>query len=128
MSAETALVARLREDATVAGLVGERIYPHVAPTGTDWPLVIYQDLTGRYPAANDGPGGLRFVTIQVTAWAHGTGRYADARELADAIRASLHGVTDEGDLQAVVHQSEIDLDDPETGAAGVAADYLVCTD
>ena len=89
-SPETFLYARLAANATVAGYVGSRIYPVLAPMGTAMPLVVYQRTgVSREPALN-GPTGNPVISVQLTTY--GTS-YIDLKQIARAIRLSVDGYT-----------------------------------
>ena len=87
-SPETFLYARLLADATVAGYVGTRIFPVLAPMGTAMPLAVYQRTgVSREPALN-GPTGSPTITVQLTTY--GTS-YIVLKQIARAIRLSVDG-------------------------------------
>lgn len=87
---EADLVAVLSEDATVAGLVGARIFPVVVRQETALPALTYARLSSERTYVMAGAGHWTTVQIGITAWA---AEYAQARALADAVRRSLDGYT-----------------------------------
>jgi hypothetical protein len=89
-SPETFLYARLIANATVAGYVGSRIYPTLAPMGSAMPHITYQRIAvSREPALN-GPTGSPVITVQITIF--GTS-YIDLKQIARAVRLSVDGYT-----------------------------------
>lgn len=86
MSAETALYAALSNAAGVTALVGNRVYPDIAPEKVALPCVAWQRSNTEYQALihNGVPDG-EFVTLQVFCMAT-TRTSADA--VADAIVAA----------------------------------------
>jgi hypothetical protein len=86
MAIEPSLVATLTGDATVAALVGSRVYPTVAKRDATLPLIVYQRITtDRYDSLAT-VADLAAGRFQVACWADS---YAGASALADAVRAAL---------------------------------------
>ena len=85
---EEALRARLVADTAVAGMVGQRIYPLVAPAKAALPAIVYQRISGMRVATHDGPSELAHPRIQFACI--GT-TYAGAKNLANAVRVALDG-------------------------------------
>jgi hypothetical protein len=87
--AEQWLVEKLRDDAAVAALVGQRIYSELAPQGAAMPYIVVQN-----QASVDvlGVGSQRILTELVfVVRAVGRGAsYAGLAPIADAIDAALH--------------------------------------
>lgn len=87
---EADLVAVLADDAAVAGLVGDRIFPVVVRQETALPALTYARLGGERTYVLAGAAHWTTVQIGLTAWAT---EYAQARTLADAVRQALDGYT-----------------------------------
>ena len=83
MSMESAIFQRLVTDTTLKGLVDGRIYPVVAPQGTDPPYVTYQRVSGAPEHHHGGNAGVSRARLQVDVWA---ATYADAKATGDAAR------------------------------------------
>ncbi len=125
MTLETALRAYTLADATVAGLAGTRMYPAKLPQGPTLPAIVYQRIDTRRQHDMAGPDGLPRPRVQVTAWA---ANVAGAWALANAVRGRLDGFSGQwGDVAigSCLCVGERDLDDPETGRAGVSQDYMI---
>ena len=101
------------------------MYPRKLPQGPTLPALVYQRIDTRRLHDLDGPDGLPRPRVQITAWASSVGA---AWALADAVRGRLDGYRGAwGDVTigSCLCAGELDLDDPETGRAGVAQDYLI---
>lgn len=62
------LRAHLLADATIAGLVGERIYPVVRPETSPLPAITYQIVTDDAMTSLSGLCGLSNVRVQIDCW------------------------------------------------------------
>lgn len=78
------IYAALAADATVAGMVGTRIYPEAAPDEADLPLVVY---TVRAGEEVDGSAAMRSTTVTANC-------YASSDATAEALGAAVQGVLD----------------------------------
>lgn len=84
MSFEADLRAHLLADATVAGLVGERIYPIVAPQNAPSVRITYSIIFGEPQNSLDGhSGGLTRYTVQLSCWSQS---FKTVRDLAEAAK------------------------------------------
>ena len=97
---EEALVAILQADATVSGLVNDRIYPLVAPVGAELPAITYQRISGVRMETLQGPTGLAAPRFQFSCLAN---TYSQAKSLANAVRQALDGYS--GTVNGVVIDS-----------------------
>jgi hypothetical protein len=125
MSLETALRSYVLADVAIAAAVGVRMYPRRLPQGPTLPALVYQRVDTRRLHDFDGPDGLPRARVQIAAWASNV---AGAWELANAVRARLDGYRGAwGDVTigSCLCVGERDIDDPETGRAGVAQDYHI---
>lgn len=85
LALQGAIVSRLKADATLAAIVGARVYdqPPASPT---FPYVtLGEDQT--LPDRGDGYDGSN-VTLTIHAWSRGTG-FPEVKRMIDAVRASL---------------------------------------
>lgn len=88
MSLERALFARVTGDAAVSALIGDRLFPNVAPLGTDAPFATYQRISATRVRSLTQRSGLAMARMQLDCMAE---TYAGARALADAVRQALDG-------------------------------------
>ena len=90
---EAALVELLQNDAGVAGLVAERIYPQQLPAVPELPAITYTRIsTPRRIRSHSGRSNLVAVRYQLDAWARdsgGTPGYTGSKQLADSIVDAL---------------------------------------
>ena len=125
MSLETALRAYMLADAAVAVAVGTRMYARKLPQGPTLPALAYQRIDTRRQHDMAGPDGLPRARVQITAWG---ANVQAATETAALVRGRLDGYRGTwGDVTvgACLCVGERDIDDPETGRAGVAQDYMI---
>lgn len=87
MNAEQALVGALAADATVAGLVEDRISPKPAAESGGLPCVTYTRAGAERVYSHSGFSDLTFPDLYVSAWAS---TYAGAKALAQAVENVLH--------------------------------------
>jgi uncharacterized protein DUF3168 len=85
---EAAVFSLLTGRAELAALVGDRVYPEVAPPNCGVPFITYQRLNGDRTRSLSGPSGLAESTIQIDAYAL---TYATAHLVGDLIRKTLDG-------------------------------------
>lgn len=121
---ETAVRKRIISDVTLASLVGERVYPLVAPEGAVYPLVVYQiisssRITAHFEEGKDsGATGLIRNRFQFTV----VGKtYDDVSEVAEALKSLWDAwkgdIVVDGDTVAVQH-SFVDNEAGEYGQSG----------
>ncbi len=94
---ESDLRTYLLGDATVAALVGTRVYPVRLPQGGTFPAITYQRVS-QVPVGRptSGPPSVVAARVQFDVWSlnrDGVDGYAAARALADAVRQRLDGKT-----------------------------------
>lgn len=87
-SPEAVLRSALAANATVAGLIGTRIYPVLAPASASLPLVTWRRSSIQREQTLSAPMGMPRVTVEYSIY--GT-TYENAREIADAMRVVLDG-------------------------------------
>lgn len=87
---EAAIAQVLLNDSAVGVLIGERVYPQVAPLGSPFPYLLYQRISGTPEHDLSGPIALRTARVQITCDAT---TYNEAKALADTVAAALDGYT-----------------------------------
>lgn len=88
MSFEAALKTHLQDDATINGIVSERIHPVMVPERSPVPAITYTVIYGEPQNAVDGfTGALTRYTVQIDCWAE---TFATARRLAEAVRDRMN--------------------------------------
>lgn len=124
---ESAIRAALLADSTVAGLIGDRVYPLVLPQNPTLPAIVYQRIASPPDLSNDGPAGPLRTRLQLTLWAS---TWSGSRAIAAAVKAVLHGYSgsaDGQDVLLVAEANETDGYESETKLFRVIADYYVHT-
>lgn len=134
---EMAIVQRLLAQSSVTALVGQRIWPHVAPQGTDTntlDYIVYHAVDKVHEQNLRGASGVCFARLQLDVFASS---YARAKAIVEAIRMCIEGyrgdVTVGSDIVRVVHCSlelEVDEFDPpidgsQRGRHRMILDYKV---
>ncbi len=112
---ETALFAILHSDATIEGIVSDRIFPNIVQQGEAMPAITYQQISGPRDQTMDGPSGLVQTRFQINCLAE---KYIDARTLAEAVRKELdgyHGTVNTVVIQIIMLADEADLPQVKPG-------------
>lgn len=126
MNVESDIVALLKADSTVAGLVGTRIYPELAPQTATLPYLVYQVLSVEPAYAHDGrTEGDRYL-ISVTSVAE---KYTSGKTLAAAVDVAL-SEKDSTHIQLILKRDEYDnsvftSSGNDIPLVGIIQDYLV---
>jgi hypothetical protein len=105
---EAFLFQRLTSQTAVSSLVGSRVFPLIAPTGTPLPLVVYQRTAVDRPRSLTGNVGNPVVTLQLTSY---DTSYTNVKSIARAVRLALDnwtGTTAGVTIQRTSLQSEAD--------------------
>lgn len=85
---DTAIYEILTDDATVSGLIDDKVYPALAPQATELPYITYQQISGiPYRSINNGVSNYAKSRFQVDCWASTP---IAAKTLATAAKAALH--------------------------------------
>ena len=84
-----AVFARLTGDETIAGLVAERVYPHLAPQKAARPYLTYLVVSGEHVSHLRAAAGLVMHRVQIDCWAD---TYAGAEALVEAVRGAFDGL------------------------------------
>jgi len=87
---EAFLFQRLTSQTAVSSLIGQRVFPLIAPTGTPLPLVVFQRTAVERPQSLTGNVGNPVVTMQLTTY--GTS-YTSVKSIARAVRLAVDGWT-----------------------------------
>jgi hypothetical protein len=87
-SPERLLADALAAAPLVADLVGDRVYPVIAPASAAIPFITWRRQAVQREATLSGPSGIATVTLAVDMYAT---TYEGVRELADRCRAVLDG-------------------------------------
>jgi hypothetical protein len=87
---EAFLFQRLTSQTAVSSLIGQRVFPMIAPTGTPLPLVVFQRTAVSRPQSLTGNVGNPVVTLQLTTY--GTS-YTSVKSIARAVRLAVDGWT-----------------------------------
>lgn len=112
-------------DATITGLVVQRVYPNALPQNPTYPAITYNQVSGVRVRNLKGPSGTAQPRISINAWAS---TYLGARSLADAIRqridgySGLMGSTVVGN---VILDNEIDFFEDQVLVHRVLQDYFI---
>jgi hypothetical protein len=99
MSFETDLTARLRADATVAGIVGTRIYWKIRPQNSGLPAIILGTVYGARDQHFEGPMGTQGNRIQIDCMTDGNSAKIAAIALRNAVLTVIESPGTEGDTE-----------------------------
>lgn len=127
MAIEEDIVNRMLADATIAGLVGVRIFPGQVPQGQPLPAIVF-NVISRTPLYDDqGESGLDNMRIQIDSWST---VYTQARQVSRAVRASLSAWFDDlNNARYMELDNERDLQEAGSNEAEyrfrVSQDYMV---
>lgn len=113
MTLEEGLVAHLKADATIVGLVGERIYHEKLPQKPIYPAIAYARTSTERTMTLAGPTSLTQVRLALDVWASTS---AEMKSVAGAVRAAVSGVTGNlggTSIQHCTYESEADLSEFE---------------
>ncbi len=123
MTVAAAIFSLLTGDTATAALVGDRVYPKVAPQSVVRPYVVYHKTTRRPQKTLDGFSLTRDLW-QIDAWSN---TYDEAEAIAAAIEAVLEGFR--GDAGGISLASSLDnaFDDyePDTTLHRQSLDFVI---
>jgi hypothetical protein len=91
-----AIVEYLLSLPSITTLIDERLYPNVAPQDAEKPTLVYQLIDVQHVASRSGSSNLARSLFQFTCEAES---YAEADELADAVRAAYEDYRNQAILQ-----------------------------
>lgn len=115
----------------VSSLVGDRVYPEMAPQGSDMPAVTYR--IRREPTSHQqGLQGFDRFDLEIDCWSRGrpgVAAYDEAQAVADAVVGALsgyRGISQGVELHSVIAESSYDDGfDDETGLHQVGVDVSI---
>lgn len=123
------LRAFLLADASVSGLVVDRIYPLVLKQGERRDSIVYQTISATGDHNNQGPSGLASPRIQITSWSDDVDR---SNALGRVVRDRLDGyagIMGSGvnaiTVRGVFFEDERDLYDDALTLYGTSQDYFI---
>ena len=125
---EEGIYAFLVADATIGGVVDNRIYPMMMPQGVTLPCLTYQRISTPRIVTHDSSGATGDLTnprFQFDAWGE-TGKAVKA--ISDALRAVLHGKTGAMGgvtIRAALAENEAPEFDPESELYRSRSDYFI---
>jgi hypothetical protein len=113
---EKLLADVLRSSPGVAEILGDRVYPVIAPASAAIPLLVWRRQAVQRETTLGGPSGLVSVTLVMDMYAE---TYEAVRDLADRCRATLDGFGGEvGNWLSVRHVSLLNESDGFIQLAG----------
>lgn len=116
MSVESDLYTLLKDDAAVAALVSNRIFPLLMPQNPAFPAITYHRVSGPRVHSHGGPSGLASPRFQVSCWAKS---YAAVRDLAEKVRLALDG------RMGALLQNELHTYEPDTETFHAPLDFVI---
>ena len=122
---ENLIFTRLSTFAGLIPLVGDRIYPNIAPANATMPFVVFRKISEETPPAMGSDSGVVRPRFQFSAFAED---FDAARDVRDQLRAALKRWRDPVGppvVQATFFVSEIDLYEPDGRTQHLATDYEV---
>jgi len=114
-SPEAAVRSALVDNATVAAIIGTRIYPVIAPASAAAPFATYRRSAVQRSQSLSGPTGVTTVILSLDLYAES---YQAVRELADVCRVALDGYG--GVTADSVLVNNVSLDNEADGFAQLA--------
>ena len=90
-------------DATLAALVGDKVYPVVFPSNPDFPCITYRVISGYHAPVRDEE--VLESRVQLDVWTY---EYLDTQEIASALE-SLFWRYDGTSYSAYIHDIKVDL-------------------
>lgn len=88
MTIDQALFEEMRDDAAIAAIVSNKIYPGIPPKTTKAPFISFREIAFARAEGLSGPTTLHHPRIQVDCW----GSTAEqARQVSEAVRDALDG-------------------------------------
>lgn len=122
---EEGLLTFVKADATVGGLISDRMYGVKLPQQPTLPAIVFFRVSGERIFDTDGETGLADGRFQFDCW---DDNLRGARELAEAVRKRLSGYSGAAGgetVQGAFLENDQDLYDSELDAHRVMMDYLV---
>ena len=112
----------LKNDATVASLVGTRIYPVVIPEQTTYPCISFQTISDRgITTLNNDLPTLNFKRIQINIW---SATYGNCKVLEERIKTIVYTQNSNADYIEGKVETVRDTNDQELKIFGTSLDIL----
>jgi hypothetical protein len=115
--AEEGLVAYLKADATLTGLIADRLYPGCAPRNAAAPRVTYSRVSTFRPSVLEGHSGMPTTRLQLDVWGD---TLATTRAVTRRLLTLLNGYSgamgDEHAAASLVDDQRTDHERPEDGS------------
>lgn len=109
MSLKTALVYHLKNNETVSGYVGARVFPLVAPESTARPYLVFNRISVTRHPEMEAASGLVTSRVQIDCWDDDP---LTAQNVAEAVRGALDGYKNTtmgaGDHTCAIHRIMLD--------------------
>jgi hypothetical protein len=114
----------LTNDATISGLVGNRIFPQVIEQGSTYPCLTYRMISTTPYHVKDGADEMATIRVEITAYAT---KYVDVNAVCNAIIQAVgiltpgiyntvdvrgckyDGIVDGYNVQGMIHTKSLDL-------------------
>lgn len=115
MTLEASLSSFLKDDAAIAAIVSNRVYPGIIPQGSDQPAIVYAKSSRDRQQLFCGTAGLMNTQISIDSYAT---TYRESVLLANAVTDALQdfsGMMGTTDVPRVFLTNELDLSDIEPG-------------
>jgi hypothetical protein len=122
VSIESDLYSYLSTYAGLIPLVGDRIYPLVAPQSVQAPYCTYQKISSGRQYSHSGFSNLSRPRMQVSCFAP---TYLQAKAVAIQVIAAIEAWPGSGSVQAAFTENEQDLYDPDTKLYYIPVDFFV---
>jgi len=125
---EEGIAAFLIADATIGGVVANRIYPMMMPQKVTLPCLTYQRISTPRIVTHDSSGATGDLTsprFQFDAWAE---TQKEAKAISDALRTVLHGKTGATGgvtIRAALAENEAPEFDPDSELYRSRSDYII---
>lgn len=116
---ESAIYSLLKNDGTINGLVGTKIYPNLVPQSIAMPAITYQEISSPREYTASGATGTTEARFQINCW---DDNYSGAKEVAEAVRKKLSGY--KGTVGILKIQSCFLVDEDDMPQASPETDVL----
>lgn len=125
---ETELIDYLTADADIIALVGDRIYPLVAPKDTPLPYLVCTKVSGPRKYTHQGKSGLQRPRMQVSVYGERyftSGSTPGVKDMAETVMAVIEAWPNAEGVKIAQIEDEKDLIDPDTKLPYIPIDFFV---
>lgn len=122
MSMETDVRSLILSDGGVSALIGARLYPLRLPQDVTLPAATYQRIVTTPHNTLTGAHGSATALLQLDSYAP---TYGGAEALSEALMTAIDGVTQSGDLQAILTSNLLPLYDVDLSAYRVMTEFRI---